>query len=391
MIIDGKHSLAHVEKVAWVKPIEGADNIELVGVLGWVCTAEIGEFDEGDLCVFIEIGSKVPEKEWSEFLSPNDFEIKTMHVGESNEISQGIALPLDAFDVEIPQEERTDVTALLGISHSDFEDGGNGSDEASNDGGREIMESSIGKWLSNKGLMTYFSGDENDIIMHFPDIFEYISKTNQDDCENIPQILEDKTPYIRTQKCDGLSATYILKKAKSSFGRTKYEFYICSDDMRLLKLDDDTDIDDSNPYLEMAYGYDIKAKLKNYLKNNKDCEYICWQGEICGPEIKGNPQKLSENYLFCFQMIDSKNGVFDIREAKKIWDFYDMESVPIETMTYLLPDDFEKFKQTADGCYDASVCEGQKDCAREGWVYYNTSNPGFSFKNISRKYLLKKK
>ena len=51
MIIDGKRSLAHVEKIAWVKPIEGADNIELIGVLGWTCIAKIGEFKEGDPCV----------------------------------------------------------------------------------------------------------------------------------------------------------------------------------------------------------------------------------------------------------------------------------------------------------------------------------------------------
>ena len=34
MIIDGKRSLAHVEKVSWIKSIDGADNIELIGVLG---------------------------------------------------------------------------------------------------------------------------------------------------------------------------------------------------------------------------------------------------------------------------------------------------------------------------------------------------------------------
>lgn len=33
-------ALAHIEKVEWVKPIEGADNIELIGVLGWVCVAK---------------------------------------------------------------------------------------------------------------------------------------------------------------------------------------------------------------------------------------------------------------------------------------------------------------------------------------------------------------
>jgi hypothetical protein len=88
-------------------------------------------------------------------------------------------------------------------------------------------------------------------------------------------------------------------------------------------------------------------------------------------------------------MIDSEKGMFDIREAKKVWDEYGMESVPIEDEDYTLPDDFEEFKQTADGFYNPDVCEGQTKCAREGFVYYKTTDPNFSFKNVSRKYLLK--
>lgn len=38
-------ALAHIEKVEWVKPIEGADNIELIGVLGWVCVAKKRSLD----------------------------------------------------------------------------------------------------------------------------------------------------------------------------------------------------------------------------------------------------------------------------------------------------------------------------------------------------------
>ena len=396
MIIDGKRSLAHVEKVSWVKPIEGADNIELIGVLGWVCIAKIGEFEEGDFCVYIEIDSKVPEKEWSEFLRPKKFKIKTMKLGKFNVISQGLALPTDMFDVEIPQKEQTDVTELLGVTYSNPDDARRKSDiqDDENEGRKEIFESSIGKWLMKrswgKKLMIYLFGTERDMSKRFPNKFEYVSKTDQERCENMPGILEDKTPFIRTQKCDGSSATYILEKVKSSVGRTGYEFYVCSRNMRVFRPSDDPLVDVNDPYWEMAEAYDIEEKLKGYLKDNEDCEYVCWQGEICGPKIQGNPHKLSENHLFCFHMIDSENGVFDIRKAKIIWDAYDMESVPIESMTYILPDDFEEFKQTADGCYDASVCEGQTDCTREGWVYYKTTDPSFSFKNISRKYLLKK-
>ncbi|MBQ6218592.1 MAG: hypothetical protein IJJ47_02560 [Methanosphaera sp.] len=72
--------------------------------------------------MYIEIDSKVPEKEWSEFLRRKHFKIKTMKLGKFNVISQGIALPLNIFDVKIPEKEGTDVTELLNIKYSNPDD-----------------------------------------------------------------------------------------------------------------------------------------------------------------------------------------------------------------------------------------------------------------------------
>lgn len=394
MIIDGKRSLAHVEKIAWVKPIEGADDIELVGVLGWACTANIGEFTENDLCIYIEIDSKVPEKEWSEFLREKDFKIKTVQLSKYNVISQGIALPIDVFDVEIPKKEGSDVTDLLEIEYSNPEDGKRGEDESESMSQRreELFDSSIEKGLMKrkwgKSLMSSLFGVNEKRGEDIPTKFQNISRIGLEHCENIPDILNDKTPYIRTQKCDGTSATYVLEKTNSNRLNTTYEFYVYSGNLRV--LEDDYPLDDGeNPYWEMADQYDIKEKLQHYLETHEDCNYVCWQGEICGPEIRGNPQKLDENRLFCFHMIDS-NGHFDIRDAKILWDAYGMEYVPMDFKEYILPDDFEEFKLSADKNYDPNVCDGQTGCEMEGWVYYKTTDPSFSFKNISRRYLLKK-
>jgi hypothetical protein len=65
-----------------------------------------------------------------------------------------------------------------------------------------------------------------------------------------------------------------------------------------------------------------------------------------------------------------------------------MESVPIILENYILPDDFEELKLSADWMYSAQVCEGNIYCEREGYVYYKTTDPTFSFKNVSRNYLL---
>ena len=126
-----------------------------------------------------------------------------------------------------------------------------------------------------------------------------------------------------------------------------------------------------------------------YLEKHPELEYVCWQGEVCAPKIQSNAHQLKETHLYLFHMIDSIKGFYDIREAKKIWEQYKMEFVPIEDKLYILPDDFEEFKLTADGVYDASVCEGKENVPREGFVYYKSTDPNFSFKNVSRKYLLK--
>ena len=155
MIIDGKRSLAHVERISWVKPIEGADNIELIGVLGWTCIAKIGEFKENDLCVYIEIDSKVPEKEWSEFLRRKHFKIKTMKLSKFNVISQGLALPIDMFDIEIPQKEGSDVTELLEIKYSNPADAKRKSDgpdkyEVMAQHHKKLFKKSWIKWLMKR-------------------------------------------------------------------------------------------------------------------------------------------------------------------------------------------------------------------------------------------------
>ena len=115
MIINNKRALAYVEKIAWVKPIEGADNIELIGINGWTCIAKKGEFKENDLCVYFEIDSKLPAADWSAFMEPKGYKVKTMKLNKFKVISQGLALPFSAFGAEykIPPIIHSDLTDIL--------------------------------------------------------------------------------------------------------------------------------------------------------------------------------------------------------------------------------------------------------------------------------------
>lgn len=201
----------------------------------------------------------------------------------------------------------------------------------------------------------------------------------------MPYILKDKTPYIVTQKCDGSSGTYILERK----GKRKFEFYVCSRNVRMMNDTQECFYGSHNYYWEVAIKYDIERKMREWLIAHPKAEWVCWQGEICAPEIQKNPHHLTETHFFCFHWTDSIDGRLSILEAKERWLDMDMEVVPIVNENYILPDDFEEFKLSADGKYDPIVCEGDSNCAREGYVYYKTTDPTFSFKNVSREYLLK--
>ena len=53
-------NLVTIQEISAIKPIEGADAIELVLIKGWQCVAKKGEFKQGDLCVYFEVDSYLP-------------------------------------------------------------------------------------------------------------------------------------------------------------------------------------------------------------------------------------------------------------------------------------------------------------------------------------------
>ena len=397
MIINDKRALAYIQHVTNIRPIDGADNIEQCNVLGWNLICKKGEFHEGDPCVYIEIDSKVPEREEFEFLRAKGFKVKTMKLGKFNCISQGLAMPQSAFKELAGLSEGTDVTDILGIKYSVQEDNtrkGNGDPNAKYKSmaarHQKIFKQKWARWMMRRSwgrkIMFFFFGKKKDTPKGWPvGKFPGVSKTDQERCENMPWILNDKTPFIVTQKCDGSSGTYILERK----GFRRFEFYVCSRNVRMADEKQECFYGANNYYWEVAKKYDIRTKMEQWLNAHPDANWVCWQGEICAPAIQKNPHKLTETHFYCFHWTDSVNGRLDIVTANNLWRKFDMEVVPIVDTNFILPDDMETFKLQADGFYDADVCEGHKDCIREGFVYYKTTDPTFSFKNVSRKYLLK--
>jgi hypothetical protein len=407
----GVRELAYLVTVDEVCPIVGRDRVECAVIGGWKCMVPKNQFQAGSLGIYFEIDSKVDTTQPAfAFLEKRKGVVKTQRYRNSDGslfYSQGLLMhPADfGWAVEGDKVILPDGTALvkgdfltarLGVTYADADDQARKTRTADPEAkyramaqrNQKLFKRKPFRWLmrrewGKKLLFVFFGKKKDRVPTHFPKQFEYVHPTDQERVENMVTVLKDKTPYIVTQKCDGSSGTFILSRKK--FG--KFEFFVCSRNVRQLRPDQQC-FYETNYYWEVAKKYDIESKLTDYLKKHPDINYICWQGEICAPKIQKNPHRLSETHFYAFHMIDSKIGKWDIREAKKIWDSYGIESVPIVNENYILPDDFEEFKASADTTYDPAVCEGKSGCAAEGYVYYKTTDPSFSFKNVSRTYLL---
>ena len=65
--------LASIQKILDIKPIDGADKIEVCQVLGWKCVALKDTYNIGDKIVYIEIDSLIPLSNPNfEFLRENE-------------------------------------------------------------------------------------------------------------------------------------------------------------------------------------------------------------------------------------------------------------------------------------------------------------------------------
>ena len=84
--------LATVRVIKNIEPIPDADKIVKLTVDGWhVVASKTDSFKIGDLVVYIEIDSVMPEKPEYEFLRSRKFRVRTIIL--RGQISQGLVLP----------------------------------------------------------------------------------------------------------------------------------------------------------------------------------------------------------------------------------------------------------------------------------------------------------
>jgi len=332
-------ALAHIERITDLRPIEGADRIELADILGWHVIVRKGDFSVNDLVVYCEIDSVMPDRPEFEFLRPRKFRIKTIKM--KGVISQGIAFPLSvlSFLSAVNVDEGDDVTENLGVTKYEVP------------------------------IPTCLSGTKKS---NFPG---FIPKTDEERIQNCAWILDkyaDKSWYI-TEKLDGTSATYYIKDGV---------FGVCSRNMEL-KDDESSKVP---VYWKVAKDYHIEDRLRSLGYN------VAVQGEIIGPGIQKNKYKLSNHAIFFY-------NVFDINE-RIYWNYFGvieniqtkmkLNVVPIITCGLVIPESIDKM-------VEMSICQStiNPDIPAEGIVcrpvqeMQDLKGNRVSFKVVNPEFLLK--
>lgn len=307
--------LATIQRIDKIEPIENKDKIVLATILGWTVIIQKDQFKVGDLCVYIESDSILPEKPEFEFLrkrcySPKlgGFIIKSMKM--AGVVSQGIVFSIGSILNKDQIKELTkkdpigqDVTEFLSIRKYDPE-------LTQEDEDNKRKTNPVIAWLAKfpifKKLLFPIRTKSK-----WP---SFISKTDETRFQVLGNsILEYiNEPYSVTEKLDGQSASYALYKNK---------FYVCSRNMLYFKKC-------NNNYWQVAEKFDIKNKLK-LLQKKFTFEAII-QGEIIGPGIQGNKYNLKglDFYVYNIVPINIKQYLSNNSVAQICYEI-GLKSVPL--------------------------------------------------------------
>lgn len=395
-----ERELAYLVKIDDIKPIPGRDRVECAIVGGWTIMVQKNQFKPGDIGIYFEIDSKVPEKEPFLFLAKKHYKIKTQKykTPEGQFWSQGLLMSVEDFGWEINEkieiiddeynthyadDESRFLTKKLEVVYSVASDNKR---KAKTHDKYAKMAQRQGKrfkkqpyrWLMRrdwgKKFLFIFFGKKKD-KRAWPD---WVKKTDEERVQNMPWILDSKESWIVTEKIDGTSTTFTIKRKLLG----EYDFYVCSRNVVFEKPDQPC-FYDSNVYLEMAQKYDIKNKMIAMMNRFPDCEWITIQGETYGEGVQKRDYSLKEHKFMAFNLINSIQGRLNTWVMKQILqDWYDIPCVPILETEYYLPKTIEELLNYATG---ESTIDG---LPREG-VVLRTWDGVQSFKAVSNEYLVK--
>lgn len=383
----GERELAYVARVTEIVPIEGADRVEVAKIQGWTCMVAKGAFQVGDLGVFFEADSKVPEKEPFLFMEKRHYKVKVQKFFKGTVISDGLLMSFADFGWKDGKYAEGDfLTKELGITYAEAEDNkrkANSTDKYKKMAQRhpKLFQNPIIKkvYKTNFGkkVLFLFFGKKKDKKGCWP---AWVVKTDEERIQNLASRIEEfqNEKWIATEKIDGTSTTFTLKGK----GR-KQEYHVCS---RNVAFDTPEKAAkcfyDSNVYLEMDEKYDMHYILQTIM-NETNALYVTIQGETYGGKIQKRDYSRSDHELAVFNVIIcGQDGIprrLNPIEMKAKMDEYGIPTVATDVE---LPSTCDEILAMAHG---DSLVDGKP---REGLVFRNIDGTK-SFKAVDNLFILK--
>jgi RNA ligase (TIGR02306 family) len=325
-------TLVSRQVIADVAPIVGADAIEKVRVNGWWVVAKKGEFRPNDECWYCEIDSVLPCVPEFEFLR------KGCHI-KRDWLPEGEGFRLRTIKL---RGQVSQGLVVKDLSDSDA-----------------IISRTVKYAPPVPAALAGLARG------NWP---EFLSKTDQERCQNLVAAISKNTDNEKmfevTIKLDGSSCTFAMKDG---------DFYVCSRNVNL-KADQE-----GNAFVDIARKLGVEEKLRQHARN------IAIQGELMGPGIQGNRERLSSTTFFVFDIFDiDEQRYLPPDERRDIASQMGLSHCPVVSTSMLLP---------AGGVQDIlSMADGPSlsNPVREGLVFKRMDG-SFSFKAISNQFLLLEK
>ena len=306
--------LASIQHITDIRPIEGKDRIVQCHVNGWNVIIKKDEFTDGDLGVYIEPDSQMPEKPEFEFLRPKKFRIRTMKM--SGVLSEGIVFPLTILPArEKPYELDEDVTELMGITKYEPQE-----DE---DWWKDLeVESKKKTFWAKLPLMRFrwyrrLVGD-NKKKGGFPD---FIPKSDETRIQNLPWLCKDQsTQWVATEKIDGclLGRTSIKTDQGDLFisdivnNKLPVRVLSYNEELKMCEFKEVTDwhkIPNSRPHYKIGVAYKGHGNKPKFIECTDNHKFLTQRGWLRADEltmddklmhyVKGYPNELDEVLLGC--------------------------------------------------------------------------------------------
>lgn len=366
-----ERKLASLQKVESVEEIPGYDRIVQIKVLGWSLIAKKDEFKPGDLCVYFEVDSILPEHKIFEFMASKKYIVKTMKMAKT--ISQGLAVPTSFIKEINPKFNKKlvvdmDLTKVLGVEKYDPQT--KAEMQPTKKDGRVLAYFKRFAWFRR---VYFFLFGHKRPKGNFP---KFIKKTDETNIQAVPRYLHwhaNKPAYF-TEKLEGQSATYALKKGDGVWGK-RFHFYVCSHNVHYPHVV-------NNNFWNIAKSKGIEKILRDY--HDVHGVEIAIQGEIVGPGIQQNIYKLNDLDFYVFNVFNINTG--------KYFSLSEMREFATETGLKLVPvvdGDVDLSRWTVDTLLAFSNGKSQLyNTAREGIVVRGLGQE-FSFKVKSPVYLSK--